>query len=158
MDRIAKLKHQEEVLQFSEFPNEEAWKLGCYMRDRSEKKGIQIGICIRLNSGLILFQSIPNEVRLSNQEWMYRKFNLVRCMERSSLMSTWILEEQGQSLADHGLNDAEYVLCGGGFPIRLKNAGIIGAVTVSALPHEEDHAFIVECLAGYLNADADSLL
>lgn len=38
-----------------------------------------------------------------------------------------------ETLEDHGLNHAEYTLCGGGFPARLKNGTLVSAVTFSNL-------------------------
>ena len=49
-----------------------------------------------------------------------------------------------------GLLDTEYVLVGGGFPVRLNTGELVGVITVSNLPHEQDHQFIVECLQEYL--------
>ena len=40
--------------------------------------------------------------------------------------------------------------CGGGFPLTVKNAGVIGTICVSGLPHLEDHKLIVDALEQYL--------
>ncbi len=151
------LERQEELLWFDHFTNDEGWKLGCYMVKRAQEQGIAIAIRICLNNGYTLFQYGPCGTSILNQRWMERKYNTVKLMDRSSLKSLYVMGEKGQTLADHGLTEEQCVLCGGGFPIRVKGVGNIGVVTVSALPHEEDHGFIVDCLSGYLGIEAPRL-
>ena len=43
-----------------------------------------------------------------------------------------------------GLDSADYVLAGGGFPVTVKGAGVIGVIAVSGLPEREDHGVVVE--------------
>jgi len=59
----------------------------------------------------------------------------------------------GEQVPTHGLSDHDYVLCGGGFPIRLRTGELVAVLTVSNLPHMEDHQFIVESLAEWLRVD-----
>ena len=46
------------------------------------------------------------------------------------------------------LDEKQYLAKGGAIPIFVKNAGMIGVVTVSGLRDEEDHAIIVDALTG----------
>jgi len=46
---------------------------------------------------------------------------------------------------------------GGSFPIRVKGAGIVGAITVSGVPGRDDHGFVVRAIAGHLGLDAAAL-
>lgn len=147
------IEKQEELLWFSQFTNDDGWKLGCYMVEEAKKQGIRLAMCIRLNNGYTVFQYGPDGTSILNQSWMNRKYNTVKLMDRSSLLSKYVMEDKNQTLADHGLNDETCVLCGGGFPIRVKGVGNIGVVMVSALPHECDHDFIVGCLSGYLGIE-----
>lgn len=144
------LKKQEEILQFDSFNNEDAWKLGCLMVEEVKKRGIDLSICIRKINGNIIFQYVTEGTSLNNQKWMQRKFNTVAYMEASSMRSTVISNISGEVIATHGLSETDYKLCGGGFPIRIKNSGLVMVVTVSNLPHEEDHDFIICCLEKYL--------
>lgn len=57
---------------------------------------------------------------------------------------------------DFGLNYEEYKLCGGGFPIRVHGC-MTHVITVSALAHEKDHAFIVGCLEKFLGKKAPAM-
>ena len=83
--------------------------------------------------------------------WVRRKANMVRAAQVSSLHAMQQREAEGKDMIkDWGLDPLEYAAIGGGFPIRLKGTGIIGAVAVSGLPHREDHQLIVEALSEYL--------
>jgi uncharacterized protein (UPF0303 family) len=60
---------------------------------------------------------------------------------------------RGSSLAErYNVDEAEYAAHGGAFPIIIKNVGIVGTVTVSGLPQEEDHRLVVSVLREFLNA------
>ncbi len=51
-----------------------------------------------------------------------------------------------------------YAAHGGSFPLRVGAAGtgVIGTVSVSGLPQEVDHAFLVEALEAFLGRPAGS--
>ena len=51
----------------------------------------------------------------------------------------------------------QFVLAGGGFPIRVAGAGAIGAVAISGLPSRRDHGTVVAALAAHLGQDASAL-
>ena len=74
-------------------------------------------------------------------------------MEMSSLRLYMDLKMNQEELKDRGLNDEEYVACGGGFPIRVAGAGVIGSVIVSGLDHMADHDFAVACISQFLRVD-----
>ncbi len=44
-----------------------------------------------------------------------------------------------------------YAAHGGSFPIRIRDVGVVGAVTVSGLPQAADHALVVEALRTFLS-------
>ena len=46
---------------------------------------------------------------------------------------------------------------GGSFPIRVQNAGLVAAVTVSGLPQRADHELVVEALCLELNQGYSAL-
>lgn len=146
------LKKQEELLQFDHFNHEDAYALGTLMVEYAKKHSITIAVSIRMNTGCILFQHCPDGTNLLNQKWMERKFNTVKLMERSSLLSALVWEEGGDTADVHGLESADYAICGGGFPIRIKGTNaVIGAIIASNLYHIADHEFVINCLKEYLN-------
>ena len=53
------------------------------------------------------------------------------------------LEASGSSLKDEGLDESEFVACGGGFPLRIKGGCVIGFIGCSGLADSEDHAAIL---------------
>ncbi len=151
------LKQQEDLLQFDSFTNEDAWKLGNLMVEEIKRRGIELTVSIRKVNGHIVFAYSTPGSNLNHQKWTNRKFNMVNYMECSSLMATVIAHVNGRNLKEFGLSDAEYKLCGGGFPVRVKGGGMTHVITVSALAHEDDHGFIVSCLSKYLGVDVPAL-
>ncbi|TJW48227.1 MAG: hypothetical protein E5W83_03810, partial [Mesorhizobium sp.] len=81
---------------------------------------------------------------------------------RRFLKSTYrmVLEQQRPDRSfkvGEGLDIADYVLAGGGFPVTVKGAGVIGVVAVSGLPEREDHGVVVDALCAHLGIDAHKL-
>ena len=132
------LDMQEEILQFSHFTNADAW---------------EVGNCIRLNNGLTVFQYASDSVNLQSERWLQRKMNTVRTLERSSLYTSVLLRKSEETLADWYLDEKDYAACGGGFPIRIEEVGVIGAILVEGQDHFSDHDLIVKSISRYLHID-----
>ena len=141
-ETIRILSMQEEILQFPHFTNKDAWELGSYMVSEAAHNGLPVVISIRLNNGYTLFQYGFKGTNYCNEIWMKRKHNTVRTREMSSLRLYMELKM-----------NQEYVACGGGFPIRVAGAGVIGSIIVSGLDHMADHEFAVACISQYLRVD-----
>jgi uncharacterized protein (UPF0303 family) len=150
---IAIVEKQEELLQFPHFTRKDAWDLGNIFVSEILEKKYALAISIRLSSGFIIFQYAPEGTNPNNDYWMTRKANLVRDKEASSLLTTLRWGKKGETLIDQGLDSTKYVACGGGFPIRVQGAGVIGAAIVSGLPHLQDHDILVECIGRYLQVN-----
>lgn len=147
------LKMQEEILQFTHFTNQDAWELGKLMVEEAKARKYNIAVSIRLNSGLVIFQHMTDGATLDNEAWMERKFNTVKRQEVSSLEFYMYLQNTSNTMADKFLDENVYACCGGGFPIRIEDVGVIGAILVSGLNHVQDHDFIIRCLSKYLHMD-----
>lgn len=152
-ESIRILAMQEEILQFSHFTNEDAWELGSLMVSEAARNRLPVAVSIRLNNGYTVFQYGFKGTNYNNEQWMMRKQNTVRVMEMSSLRLYMLLKKNDETLEDRGLNDKDYVACGGGFPIRVAGVGVIGSVIVSGLDHMADHEFAAACISQYLRID-----
>lgn len=150
IDQVTK---QEEMLRFEHFTNNDAWELGKSLVDKVEREGIQMAISIRKLNGNTIFTYLSDGTNLMNENWMRRKYNTVKMNEMSSFKQWAIHTWREHTLESMGLEVKDYALCGGGFPIKLKNGEMVAVLTVSNLPHEKDHAFIIEGLSDFLKIE-----
>ncbi|GGA97513.1 UPF0303 protein [Brucella endophytica] len=154
---IEKILVQEQVLVFDAFDEAAAFELGSRIRDIAVREGLGVAI----EGGLWdrrLFYAVTSGATADNQEWVRRKFNVVRRFHASTYRLALEQDRADRMFPPHrALDVADYALAGGGFPIRVKGVGVIGAVIVSGLPQREDHNLVVRALAEMLEADADEL-
>src|SRR5882757_5682484 len=147
---IALIKRQEETLVFPAFDEAVAFKVGSAIRERALAEAMPIIVDIRLWDRPLFYAAMPGS-NASNPDWARRKINVVKRYLKSTYRL--VLEQQRSDRTfkiGEGLDIVDYVLAGGGFPINVKGAGVIGAITVSGLPEREDHGVVVaaicECL------------
>ena len=152
-EAIAVLEMQEEILQFSHFTNEDAWELGCIIAAEAKRKHFPVAVSIRLNNGFTVFQYASDGTNLNNENWMARKVNTVKTLEHSSLHTYMMLQKSEENLGDWFLDSKKFAACGGGFPVRIEEVGVIGTIVVSGLDHVSDHELIVKCVSRYLHID-----
>lgn len=154
MEEVIKvLELQEDILQFNHFTNEDAWQVGTFLVAEAKKNRLPVTVSIRLNNGLTVFQYAADGTTLENQLWTDKKFNLVKLTERSTLLQYSLLEQNGQTLEDIGLNSQEYHAAGGGFPIRIEEVGVIGSIIVTGMNHILNHDLVVKSIGKYLHID-----
>ncbi|GHV58195.1 UPF0303 protein [Spirochaetia bacterium] len=146
------LKKQEELLQFNHFNRQDAWRLGKELVAISQNEGVGLSLSIRLRDGLILFQYLPEGTNQNNESWMTRKFNAVRMFETSSLFNGLRLKKNNQTFESRGYDPRLFAPSGGGFPIRIRGTGVIGAIVTSGGPHLQDHDILIEGLIRHLKA------
>ena len=147
---ISIAEKQESVLRFPHFSRKDAWELGQIMVSRILSENLTASVSIRLSSGFVLFQYAPEGTTPENDDWMTRKFNIVRYMEISSLLNMMRLQQSKRSLEGKGLDPRHYAASGGGFPIHVAGTGVIGAATASGLPHLLDHDLLVDSISRFL--------
>ncbi len=147
------LKMQEEILQFTHFTNDDAWELGKLMVGEAKKRELAVGIMIRRSNGFTVFRHMMDGTTLDNREWLNRKFNTVMRMEVSTLEFYMYLQNSGNTMESKFMDEMTYACVGGGFPLRVEDAGLVGAICVSGLNHVQDHDFIIKCLSKYLHMD-----
>jgi uncharacterized protein (UPF0303 family) len=156
-DDLARIALQEKTLQFERFDARTAWEIGTRLKALAEARGAAVAIDITVNGRTIFFYAFQGTTP-DNAEWVRRKKNVVQRFFRSSYGLGLSLERSQTSLStQQGLELRDFSTHGGSFPINLVGTGCIGAITVSGLPQRQDHAYVVEVLAGYLGHALDEL-
>lgn len=148
--QIDLLLAQEALLQFDSFSNEDAWTLGCMLVARAKKAGVAPAFEITVN-GYTVFRYGFAGTNQHNTHWLNRKRNTVTVTGTSSLragLQLGLADEDPER--DWHLSTQDYAFLGGGFPLTLRRTGIVGAICCSGLPHEKDHAMVVETVAEFL--------
>lgn len=159
-DDLARIALQEQQLQFPAFDEETAWRLGSRLRSLALERGLSLVIDIRRTGqpGQPLFYAALPGTTPDNPEWVRRKSNVVFRFQRSSYAIGLEMEQKQSTLEErYGLPLADYACHGGSFPIRVRTAGFIGAVTVSGLPQRDDHNLVIEGLCIELGMDYAAL-
>lgn len=151
------LIHQEETLQFDVFNEDTAWQLGSIIYERGKSDSLPIVIEIK-KFDQPLFLAARSGVTFDHHDWIRRKGNTVQRFLRSSYRLGQELAVQKLDITQRfHLSAYDYTSAGGGFPIIVKNIGVIGSIAVSGLPEQQDHQLIVDTLADYLGKHKKSL-
>lgn len=147
---LEELKKQEEELQFDSFTNDDAFAVGMKIYETAKTEGLPVTIDI-IRSGQQLFHVALPGTAPDNDQWIARKVKLVNRMQRSSFRINTELRKQGKTLEEASeLSHYEYAAHGGCFPVKVKEVGMVGTITVSGLEQSEDHGLVVRCLREYL--------
>lgn len=156
-DDLRVIEQQERVLEFAGFDADAAWALGGRMRALAGGTGRPVAMGIWMAGALLFYAGTPG-IALDNEFWLQRKRATVERFGRSSYRMGLELERDRSTLeAKQGLPVREFCVHGGGFPLRLRGTGCVGAVVLSGLPQREDHEMVVEAMAGMLGVDAPRL-
>lgn len=147
---IAKILEQERQLSVSNFTEADAFSIGNSIREALLAEGSGALIEVRLWDRQ-LFLCAMKGTSSDNVDWVRRKVNVVQRFQTSSYRKALEMKEAGTSFdALRGVSLLDYAPAGGGFPIRIKDGPIIGAITVSGLPQRDDHRVVVQALADHL--------
>ena len=147
---LDRLLQEESELQFVSFDETTAWQLGSQIVERAQREGLPIVIDI-LRGSHQLFHAGLSGSSADNDEWVKRKARTVYRFEHSSFYIGQLLKSKKQTMEKNYLvSESEVAPHGGSFPIIVKGTGVIGAITVSGLPQEEDHRVVVEGIRNYL--------
>lgn len=148
--QLEELLKQEETLQFTEFTNDTAYRLGQLLVEmaRQDKLGVTIDI---IRHGQQLFHAALPGTSVDNDEWIKRKVRVVNRFGHSSFYMGTRYKSQNSTIQEKALLDpAEYAAHGGCFPVIIQNVGVVGTITVSGLPQEEDHKLVVRAITHFL--------
>jgi uncharacterized protein (UPF0303 family) len=147
------ISQQEKLLVAPRFDADFGWQIGAHLHEIARTRGLPIAIDVR-TFGQPIFYSALGGTTPDNGDWVRRKSNTVAHFRCSSYAVGLRLAESGATLSDKfGLSNADYATHGGGFPLAVQGAGIIGSITVSGLPQRDDHGLIVEVLCMLLDHD-----
>ncbi len=147
---------QEESLRLDHIDAAEAWQLGLVLRDLGLETGADVALRVSL-LGAPVFHCGLGQPKPNFSRWIARKEKGTLECWKSSLRLKLEALTGGNQPEDHGFSAPEVVFCGGCFPLRLKNLGVVGAITVSGLSDTQDHQLAVDALAKFLNVKAPKL-
>jgi uncharacterized protein (UPF0303 family) len=152
--QLSALIEEEETIQFTCFPNELALRIGLRLAEVASEDGKAIVVDVRRGGQQLFHYALPG-TSPDNDEWVRRKQLVVERFGHSSYYIGTRLRSQGATLEEKYLLDPrEYAAHGGSFPIVIRGVGVVGAVTVSGLPQEEDHQLVVRVLKEFCEPSA----
>ena len=149
-DILKTLLQEEQELQFAQFNEMTAWKLGSLLVEKAIQQGLAITIDITRGEHQLFHASLPG-TSADNDEWVKRKVRLVYRFGHSSFYMGQMLKSKGKRIEESYLiPESLYAPHGGCFPVIVRGTGVIGTVTVSGLPQEEDHKLVVQAIREFL--------
>jgi len=144
------LLQEEKELQFTSFNEDTAWQIGRWLVEYAVQQNLPVTIDI-MRGQQQLFHAARPGTSADNDEWVKRKVRLVNRVAHSSFYVGQLLKSKGRRIEEEMLLvESEYAPHGGCFPIIIKGTGMVGAITVSGLPQEEDHKLVVKAIQAYL--------
>ena len=151
MEELLKtLLEQEQELQFTRFNETTAWQLGTQMVEHAMRENLPVTIDITRGQHQLFHASMPGTAA-DNDEWVKRKVRLVNRFGHSSFYMGQMLKHKGKTIEQSYLiSESEFAPHGGCFPIIVKGAGMVGTITVSGLPQEDDHKLVVETIRTFI--------
>lgn len=149
---LKELRQQEEDIQFASFANDTALAVGMALVQAARESGKAVTIDIT-RGGQQLFHFAMAGTSIDNGEWVKRKNRVVQRFGHSSFYMGISLENAGQTIEQkYLLPESEYAAHGGAFPLIIKGVGVVGTITVSGLPQQEDHELVVGTLKQFLDS------
>jgi uncharacterized protein (UPF0303 family) len=143
---LARIAIQERELRYSSFDEESAWRLGSRLRDLAVARRHSVVIDVRRFAQPLFYAALAGTVP-DNADWVRRKSNVTARFHRSSYAIGLEMKEKSSDIySRYGVAVQDYASHGGCFPLRLREGGFIGSVTVSGLPQRQDHELAVEGL------------
>ena len=150
--RLDALLAEEHELQFHEFTNATAYALGQRLVDAAHAGGHAVTIDIARGEQQLFHVALAGTAA-DNDAWIQRKNRVVRRFGHSSYLIGLSLQLDGTTIeARHLLDEREFAAHGGAFPVIVRDVGVVGTITVSGLPQEEDHRLVVETLRDFLGS------
>ncbi|WP_456844081.1 heme-degrading domain-containing protein [Cellulomonas sp. P5_C6] len=147
---IAQVEQQEHDLVFSSFSNDDAWRLGCLLVELAQERDLPVTVDIRRGTQQLFHAARPGTTP-DNDSWVERKVRVVERFGASSFVVGLRAKAAGTTFTvQHDLPLQQFAAHGGAFPVRVRDVGVVGVVTVSGLPQADDHALVVEAISSHL--------
>ncbi len=141
---LAQLLEEERAIVLDRFDYDFAWALGSAIREKAALAKAPIAVEVTHGLDRVFFALLPGATP-DNFDWTHRKAAVVHRFHHSSLYMRIAAEEAKFDFnLRYRLPATDYAASGGGVPLVVKNAGLVGVAAVSGLPDVEDHAIIVE--------------
>jgi len=149
-DILMQLLQEEQELQFKKFNETTAWQIGSQLVERSVSKNLPVTIDITRGDHQLFHASLCG-TSPDNDEWIKRKVRLVYRFGHSSFYMGQLLKSKGKGIEEaYLISENDYAPHGGCFPVIVKDTGMVGTITVSGLPQQEDHKLVVQAIRDYL--------
>lgn len=144
---------EEQRYQFDRFNAKTAFEIGCHAVEVMNDNNLDM--CIDIHAfDKTLFHYSSDRCSVNNEDWLKRKRNSVLYFSHSTKFLNIKNNNDPMILSTkYGLPLDRYCITMGGFPIYLKDCGVIGSICVSGLLPEEDHQFIINLLEWYFKAN-----
>ena len=152
---IARAEADEQRLVFTAFGPDDAFRLGVLMRELAVSRGHAITIDIAHGDQRLFHAALPG-TSTHTGNWVERKKRTVREWGASSYavgLRFPILDAPYTLETAPWMDPLLYSGSGGGFPIVVVGAGLVGTIAVSGLRHDLDHAFIVDAVTVFLGIE-----
>jgi uncharacterized protein (UPF0303 family) len=147
---LDQLIQEEHELQFASFNEVTAWQIGSQLVERAQREGLPVAIDIMRGSQQLFHASLSGSTP-DNDEWIRRKARAVMRFGHSSRYMGEMLKSKGQTMEKNYLiPESEFAAHGGSFPVIIRGTGVVGTITVSGLPSQDDHRLVVEAIRNYL--------
>lgn len=149
-DILSELLEQETELQLSHFNHDTAWELGCSLKSAAEERSAAVLIEVYAFEQVLFSYAMEGSSK-DKQDWARRKRqSVLRFGHSSHYLGHYNASKQRDFESQPHIDANEYCAHGGAFPIRIKGSGLVGVVTVSGLPSEEDHNMVISALRKHI--------
>lgn len=147
---LKSLLDQERRLQFTSFDNDTAFAIGMALVTRGRRSKLPIAVDVTRCEQQIFHVALPG-TSADNDHWIRGKNKVVYRFGHSSFYVGTSLRISEKTMEERLLvSSHEYRAHGGAFPVFVKRVGLVGTITVSGLPQEEDHRMVVEAIEKHL--------
>lgn len=132
-------------MQFESFDHDDAFSLGSALRDKAIEGDLPIAIAVVFGDQRVFHAGMPG-ASADNDDWLERKFRVVRRYGESSLVIGTLFRSRGTTFElSSRLDSGVFAAHGGAVPIFVRGS-LVGAAGVSGLAQIDDHELVLSAL------------